>query len=80
MESRPFSEDTLADKVVRFVVGAFVGAITAGGLLFYWDFPDRWLRVLAVGALVVGLLAVLVGNRLVEDWVEDRGVWKWLKW
>jgi hypothetical protein len=82
MKSRPLSEDTLLDKAVRFVIGAFLGAITALGLFFYMALPDRWLLVLVVAALLCGVLAVIVGNRFIEAWVkdEDEGIWRWLKW
>jgi len=80
MASRPLSEDTLADKVTRFVIGAFLGAVTAGGWLFYMDFPGRALRVLVVASLLCGLLAVLVGNRFIEGWAQDRGWWRWWRW
>ena len=75
---RPLSDDTLADKLVRFVIGALLGA----GIAFFWI---EWgsaaddaglLRALAIWSIAGGALAVVFGNRFIEGVFQDRW-WKW---
>jgi hypothetical protein len=69
-------DDTLADKVVRFVIGALIGG-ASGFFLTGRAEPGAadasYMRSLATGAVIVGLLAVVLGNRFIE-WVirHDR--------
>jgi hypothetical protein len=68
------TEDTTADKVFRFVVGACLGALSA------WYAAARsgtaevgeFVMLVAIGAGCVGLLAVLLGNRLIEGFIRGR--------
>ena len=70
-------EDTLADKLVRLVIGAAVGFFLTG--LFAWQccvgVERAFTSVAAVGALVAGVGAVLFGNSFIEgafrEWWRD---------
>jgi hypothetical protein len=69
-------EDTLADKIVRFVIGALLGA-GAGWLLVnrIGSMTDGgYITTVLVGAGVVGLLATFGGNRFIEAFIH-RAWW-----
>lgn len=74
MSSRPLSEDTLGDKVVRFVIGAVLGvgvgwASPKGAAI---DDAGHYLRSLGLWATGAGLMAALFGNRFLELSTESR--------
>lgn len=65
-------DDTVADKLVRFVLGA-VGGAGSGWVYAGSSGDDRTaLGTIAVLALVGGLMAMLLGNRFIE-WALRRG-------
>jgi hypothetical protein len=74
----PLSEDTIGDKVIRFVIGAFLGAVSGVLGLFYWGTFDAMSVLLWVGAsmAVTGTAAVILGNRFIERSFPERW-WDW---
>ena len=65
------SEDTIADKVVRFVIGAVLGLAISAVFAIQWglsDFPSFGFvaTLCAVAALVSGVAAVVFGNAFLE--------------
>ena len=72
------TEDTIADKVIRFVIGAFLGALSACLGAWYWDISDARTVLLWAGAsaAVSGAAAVVLGNRFIERYFQGRW-WDW---
>jgi hypothetical protein len=68
------TEDTTTDKVFRFVVGACLGALSAWYLAARSGTAEvaEFVGLVALGAGGVGLLAVLLGNRLIESFIRGR--------
>jgi hypothetical protein len=70
----PISEDTGADKVMRFVIGAFLGAVSA------WYLASRWYVVegrsfaalVATCGVVVGGVSAAFGNGFLERFIRGR--------
>jgi hypothetical protein len=60
------AQDTVADKVMRFVIGAGLGA---GGT--WYGLSDSVLPCVGA-ALLMGSLAVLFGNRFIEHAIKKR--------
>jgi hypothetical protein len=61
--TRPLNEDTVFDKVVRFVFGAIVGTVFAvifAGIhsIVHTHTLDGYLGLLAIGAVLGGVAAV----------------------
>jgi hypothetical protein len=71
---RSFAEDTMADKVFRFVLGACLGASSAWLLAVRGNMTEarEFAVLVASGAGGVGLLAVLFGNRFIETFLRRR--------
>jgi len=72
---KPLNEDTLADKVLRLVIGGILGAIA--GLFFMMRVragaPDQeYVRTILLFAGIVGLISVLLGNRFIERFLQRR--------
>jgi hypothetical protein len=67
-------DDTVADKVVRFVIGAVVGFVLAWFLAIQWGIAvGRDFNGLAVVfALAVGVLAAVFGNAFIEGALRQR--------
>jgi hypothetical protein len=61
-------DDTIADKLLRFVIGAFIGALSC--FLFARSDPggadQEYLQSLMIGAVACGVLSVVLGNRFIE--------------
>jgi len=61
-------DDTIADKLLRFVIGAFIG----GALSFFLfarspgGTDQEYLQSLMIGAAACGMLSVVLGNRFIE--------------
>ncbi len=70
----PLSQDTTADKVLRFAIGAGLGVLFAWSLDILWiDVPDRQaLKATASCALIFGTLSVAFGNAFIEGFVRGR--------
>ena len=68
------TEDTLADKVTRFVVGALLGAL--GGWFLGGRTPvvddAAFVRLIVGAAGITGLLAVVFGNSFIERFIRGR--------
>ena len=76
---RPLTEDTLGDKVLRFVLGAVLGC-AVGWFLILWSSSvdvESIGRLSVLAAILGGALAVLFGNAFLE-WMV-RGRW-WSDW
>lgn len=71
---KPLSEDTIADKVIRFVFGAFLGGVSGGLGLFTLGISDARGVLLWVGGsmALAGILAVILGNRSIERSLPDQ--------
>jgi hypothetical protein len=67
-------EDTAGDKLVRFVIGAFLGAVTAWYLATRWYVVEAWpfAVVLVSCAVVVGVVAAAFGNGFIERFIRGR--------
>lgn len=63
---RPLNEDTAADKLLRFVVGAAIGVGAT-----WFRLSDSILPMLLAG-LAAGVLAMAFGNRFIERLVKPR--------
>jgi hypothetical protein len=65
---RSLSEDTIADKVLRFIIGMFLGGVASWSLALQFPFADTrtFLLVSAALTLLTGLAAVVFGNRFLE--------------
>ena len=71
----PLDRDTVADKLLRFAIGAFIGAAGAW-TLFATDYAadmDGLRRVVLAAAGVTGVAAVVFGNAFIEGVI--RGGW-----
>lgn len=58
---RSFAEDTMGDKLVRFVIGAFLGGVTGCSFVYYGTPGTEagGIRTIAIFSAVIGVLAVL---------------------
>jgi uncharacterized ion transporter superfamily protein YfcC len=67
-------EDTVADKVVRFVIGAILGFVLAGFLALQWDVEAAraFGRIGVVAAVATGVGAVVFGNAFIEGALRQR--------
>jgi hypothetical protein len=63
------NDDTFADKLLRFVLGALLGALVA------W-YRSATVAGIVAAAVIVGLLAVAFGNRFLE-WLIRTGGRRW---
>ena len=70
----PLNQDTLADKALRFVIGAVLGGAVAWGMaLEDWVTEGKeFARLLVIAAGIGGALAVVGGNKLIERALRDR--------
>ena len=85
MTFTPLSVDTLADKVLRFVLGAVLGSV-------FWFFWRRWsagepdihvIQNWAFWAVAAGVTAVVLGNRFLEWLVNGPNFlfeFLWRRW
>jgi hypothetical protein len=70
------ADDTLGDKLVRFVIGAVVGGFVAfAGYGRGLADVEAYVRHIGVWAAATGALAALFGNRFLELFVESRTSW-----
>ena len=76
---KPLTEDTIGDKLLRFVLGALLGGATGWLLALQWRVDDSgdFGRLILGTAGLIGVLAVLFGNAFIEWFV--RGRW-WGGW
>jgi hypothetical protein len=76
---RPLTEDTIGDKVLRFVLGAVLGAAAGWSLALWSSFVDAGNagRFILAAAVLAGVLGVLFGNTFLEGLI--RGRW-WNDW
>ena len=67
-------EDTVTDKVVRFVIGAVVGFVLAGFLAIQWgvEVVRAFGTFGPVAALATGALAAAFGNTFIEGLFHER--------
>jgi hypothetical protein len=69
-------EDTTVDKAVRFVIGGLLGAAAGWRMAVHAQVAEmgQFVAFIIGGVVVVGGLAVLLGNTFIEDIV--RGRWR----
>jgi hypothetical protein len=67
----PLNQDTIADKILRFVLGALVGGVMSVFYARTGASDQGYIGTVLLFAGVTGLLAVLLGNRFIE-WVVRR--------
>jgi len=68
------NDDTLADKTLRFVIGALLGAGSGCYLAGRSDVGPgaAYVGVIVGSALITGLLAVVLGNAFLESLLRVR--------
>jgi hypothetical protein len=76
---RPLTDDTIGDKLLRFVLGAVIGAFVTWFVALQWSSGEAGSlgRLVLGGAGLAGILAVLFGNMFLEGLL--RGRW-WGDW
>jgi hypothetical protein len=75
---KPLTEDTVGDKVLRFVLGAVLGCAVAWFLALWSSLEMGSIGRLTVAAAILGgALAVLLGDAFFEGII--RGRW-WNDW